>query len=192
MFKLASLALIPVLAATFYPHDGAPKSAPSVPTIAFRTEVGASARASIHEEDRQFLDVISQQESELVSRLAAKQADQEFLINLQEEDLIPVRRATLPDRSTPDDPWADAVREGHEVRRAIPVERPTVVIPTATIQAVALTSETHRRSALQQSYATLADQEPEIRRAIPVNRQRPSISIYGEKVVVLSNAPSLQ
>ena len=83
-------------------------------------------------------------------------------------------------RSAPVDPVVEAELEGIEVRRAIPVST-----------TVDLGSEKVRRYTLEQSFVTLIEPVAEVRRAVPVNRKRPSISIYGEQVVVRSNGPSL-
>src|SRR5688572_17019523 len=130
MIKLASIALIPVLAATFYPPDQTQDTLPPVPRVNW-------AQAQVQQEDQSFLDTLREEarEQALVERIAAQKADQqvdqEFLINLQEEDLIPVRKAIAVDRSIPADPWADAVRKGREVRRAIPVNESTVITKTS-------------------------------------------------------------
>lgn len=170
MIKLASLALVPVLAATFYAHQDAP-------TAADRAEW-----ADTEKQDQQFLDELSQQ-------APSNSSDRQFLAQLQAAEIpaarppVEVRRAiavvhepvaaaptmvaSVPSVSTSE------TAEMPEVRRAIPVSVP--VAPVATAPAGDL------RKSLRQSYVTMVEPDP----SEPAPK-RASIMIYGDQVVIHS------
>ncbi len=146
MIKLAILALVPALAATFYTQQPL-----SSPTLVNLRESGAG-----EEQDRQFLASLSLQEA---SRNIANRMDQQFLANLQEQDRLA----------------AAAGREEIPVMRAIPIEHALPATSTPidmpeVQRAVAVASPTNLRNAFHQPFVTMI--EPEVRLATALGQRR--------------------
>lgn len=181
MIKLASLALVPVLAATFFSQQ---ESLPQPLTVDL-------SPTHAEQQDRQFLAELGREQPARPSVDVAR-ADEAFLANLLAEDQrgasaqIPVMRAIPIERPTPI-PVArvksqvvadEAGGEFREVRKALPISRDQ--IPTSVAS-----SSTNLRGTFRQSFITLVNapaEQPD--RTTPGNTHRASITILGDSVVV--------
>jgi len=195
MIKLAALAFIPALAATYYAHQDLPSANPP-------------AWVGVEEQDRQFLAALAHPEPNSNPTGSVASADRAFLANLEFDDHfanaraqrdLPVLRAIPVEHPaaapvakvvvTSPPPPASPSGEMPEIRRAIPVvatseETPEIrrAIPVVATAATTPATPTNLRNAFHESFVTMI--EPEGRRGTAGNQRRASILITGNEVIV--------
>jgi hypothetical protein len=178
MIKLAALAFLPALAATYYTHHDLPSANP-------RTWVG------VEEQDRQFLVALDQRQPNSNPMGSVAGADRAFLADLEFDDRLAMSRAqkelpvlrAIPVEHPAAVPVARVVNSAGtpaspsggapEIRRAVPVVATAAATPA---------SPTNLRDAFHESFVSMI--EPEVRRATAVDQRRASIVITGAEVIV--------